>query len=69
MQNSVDFKNSLNDLGYKDVAFSFSSNNGNQDNQNQRERNNQEYVMKYKEQNNEKLENELEIIIPDLIYG
>jgi len=71
MQNNVDFKNSLNDLGYKDVELNFSSDPNQQENSNGQERENgrQEFLDTYKKQQTNKTDDEMEIIISNLIYG
>ena len=67
--NAFDIKTNLQNLGFKDVQFNFSSNQSNQQNSqqnNQHQNQHQQFQEQYK-QNNE--DEELEIILDNFIYG
>ncbi len=74
MQNHADFRNALSDLGYKDVQLNFSSGQGSSANHNgggqgsYREQQQSPYSGP-EHQDNDTQTDEMEIILPNLIYG
>lgn len=70
MQNNLDFKNALGDLGYKDVQLNFSFGGGSSSNHSgggYREQETPSYFGSRSDTNSEA--DEMEIILPEIIYG